>query len=231
MSSNIVRLGSGEKILVRTGVLQGIGPEGPTGPQGLTGPPGEQGPQGERGLTGYVDDHCTIVTASAQSLPGQTPTVVAFDTVIVDELASQVSTSSYRPGVGTFYVSAWIKFANTDGSVTGERLVEILQAGTVISADRRVVLSTSAYTDMTVAMGVRITNANDTIQIRAYSSDADTIQINAGRLWISPHGPGPQGPAGPAGPIGLPGATGIQGVPGPPGIGVLPVGTKFSDID
>lgn len=229
MSSTVVRVVSGETLQIRTGVMQGIGPQGPTGPTGPAGPEGQRGPEGPQGETGYVDDKCTLVQGGQQGVAGGEATLVAFSQVVVDDLSTQLSATNYRPRSGNFYLSAYVRFQHTDGSPTGYRTVEILQGGQVVWADTRAVLPDTAFLDITVAGGIKITNDEEIVQVRAYSSDPDPIVIERSRMWISPHGPGVQGPPGPRGPLGPVGPAGIAGPIGPPG-NPDGYGSTFADL-
>ena len=64
MSSTTRRLASGDVLHIRTGVLQGIGPQGPRGATGQRGEKGETGPQGMPGPTGYVVESVTEVVTT-----------------------------------------------------------------------------------------------------------------------------------------------------------------------
>jgi len=84
MASQVVRVGNGGTLTVRTGVIRGAGPIGPPGPLGPAGPqgdpgipggpPGPQGPQGPTGAPGsagggYTSWDALNGGANAESAP------------------------------------------------------------------------------------------------------------------------------------------------------------------
>ena len=73
--ANVVRLVNGGTIQVKTGVLQGVGPQGPRGYVGPQGPQGEQGPVGEQGQIGQILQQATRTTVGrpTRSVPTPTP--------------------------------------------------------------------------------------------------------------------------------------------------------------
>src|SRR5688572_3203978 len=92
---NIVRLSSGGQIQVRTGVLSGVGPQGP---RGLVGPPGADGAQGPAGQTGPMGVVAKMmsraVVSSTTSVTANTNTEVAFATVNYDDLGCFTSATT-----------------------------------------------------------------------------------------------------------------------------------------
>ena len=77
--ANVIRLVNGGSIQVRTGVIQGVGPQGPRGVQGNQGIDGDQGPQGEPGPIGQIlqlQGRTRVATSNVIAL--NTDTVVAF---------------------------------------------------------------------------------------------------------------------------------------------------------
>lgn len=231
MSSSIVRVGNGGTIQVRTGVIAGIGPTGPTGPTGSQGIQGIQGVKGDRGDIGFVSEQATIVLRNAnQSIAVNSPTLVQFDAVDIDELSALSSATNLVPGANSFYISAWVRFDRGGGNATGSRYVEILQGGQVIAANGANARGgTTSIVDINVTTGAKLTIPTEIISVRVWHNDTVAIPITNARLWLTRTGPGPQGPRGERGEQGPIGATGAQGIQGPQGVG-LPRTTTFKDI-
>lgn len=224
MSSQVVRVSSGEIIQVRTGVIQGIGPQGPrgaTGPQGSTGP---QGPQGVPGPTGYVTDFSSYFTASAQGIGTTTitsnlPTAwsnMAFGTVVRDELSAQTSTVNYDLATGDYTGVVYVQFQKqTSVSASGFRGVQVISAGVTV-AQMLIPANTLVHTDITLPFALRSASASDVINIKVAHNEGVSINV-LGNLWFNKTGPGVQGAIGPQGPVGATGPQGVQGPVGPAG--------------
>lgn len=219
MSSTVHRLRSGDTIQIRTGAISGLGPQGPAGPSGSTGPAGPAGPTGERGEVGKVDESATHVTGTGQSVPASTNTLVTFGTVLADDLGAQVSTTNYKPGAGSFLVTAGVCFSKGSGTLTGGRIIRIRLAGTEIWAQAAQAFTVAGVTSswLTISGGITITDPNAILDIQVWHSDAAALSLSPARLWITRVGPGGIGPVGPQGPIGATGATGATGAQGPAG--------------
>jgi len=219
MSSTITRLRSGDQIQIRTGAVQGIGPQGPSGPTGGSGPEGPAGPQGAKGDTGFVSESAVLATSggSPQSVAASTNTLVNFPTVVVDEMSAKQSDTNFRPGAGRYFVTAYVNFSKGT-AVTGARIIRILQNGAVVWANTLPNTATSTLTasELSVAGGL-VLAANDIITVQVWHNDSVSLSLNPARLFISRTGPGPQGPEGPQGPQGPVGATGAAGAQGPAG--------------
>lgn len=219
---------SGSTIQIRTGAIAGIGPTGPTGPTGPVGPMGQQGPQGEQGEVGYVAQHCTIASlGSVQTLASNSDTLVQFSGVELDDLATVVSSTNFRPLEGNYYIGVWVKIDNTNGAPTGYRRVELAAGTQVIAASSHWLNANEDLVDLNIATGVRV-DGTQNINVRVYSTDSKSCVISNARIWISPHGPGVRGPAGIRGPIGEPGPRGVAGPTGPAGGSIE--GTTFRDL-
>ena len=96
--ANVVRLNNGGVIQVRTGVLQGIGPIGPRGLVGPAGPQGETGPQGDTGPMGGISQYLSKAKVSATTgLAPDVNTLLAFSTVVVDELSAFKTSTAFGP--------------------------------------------------------------------------------------------------------------------------------------
>lgn len=217
--SNTVRLIGGGAIQVRTGVLQGIGPQGPTGPVGLTGPQGPQGVQGQVGPAGSVSQFQTcVLKSSSQSLPQNSDTQVSFSTVSYDDLTAAASSTVFTiANPGDYEFSTWVEMAVAAGGVSGFRALWIQGAsgGELLGRTQQAgIVGASNYLNITGRVRVSTTTS---FNIWARQSDDESINITQGRLVITRVGPGPTGPQGPQGNQGVPGPQGLQGIQGVPG--------------
>lgn len=220
MSSQVIRLSSGDAIQLRTGPVSGIGPQGEVGPTGPVGPPGDPGPQGDVGPSGAVTEDATEVTstASQQSVASATSTLVTFGTVVRDDMNAQASTTNYRPGAGDYIVATTVTFSNGTGSLTGQRVLRIKVDGTTLAETTApaVVQSGTSSSSISLFTGLRLTDPTSIITVEVWHNDAVTLSLKS-RMWLSRTGPGPQGVPGPQGAIGPVGATGAAGPKGNPG--------------
>ena len=219
MGGNIIRLVNGGSIQVRTGVLQGVGPQGPRGLIGPPGPDGPAGPQGEPGPIGQIlQRQGKWVVSGNTSLTPDTDTLVAFATTAYDDMGSATSTTTFKlPDIGDYQLNVWLKFglpANAAddyreiafNSVTNGELARVSSPATV-----------GRETYVNLSFPHRSTIADEVIRVYARSGDDATLNVTAGAFAITRTGSGPQGPAGPQGPQGLTGSQGIQGPQGIPG--------------
>lgn len=226
MSSVIRRIGSGETLQIRTGVLQGIGPQGPVGPTGPQGPEGPQGPQGIPGPTGYVDESATEATGTG-TVSHNSAAYASFSTVTRDEAEVISSATTFALYPGGWQGTAWIRFIKRVGfDGAGSRRVEAVLGGTTV-ASICVPASPDQDTDITLPFTVS-PQIEQNLQIRIFQTEGATLSYS-GRIWISRIGAGERGPTGPEGPQGPPGPTGPQGPAGP--AGTLGSGTTFADLE
>lgn len=230
MSDNVVRLSSGSTIVVRTGVLSGIGPSGPVGPAGPEGPQGGAGPQGVPGPTGSVDNAITQLTGSDTnfSVPVGTNVMAVFPTVINDEHHLQQSSSVLRLPDGNWFFVATVTFNRPAAGATGSREVHVLydsvQKYKVVEA-----AVSSAETVVQVMGFIDARSAPDKdMQVRVRHTDTTSVTAWAS-VDVTRIGPGPEGPLGPPGPAGGPGPDGPAGPPGPAG-SILEPTTTYSDL-
>lgn len=215
--SNVVRLVSGGTIAVRTGVLQGIGPQGP---RGLVGPQGADGPQGPIGETGPMGAILQVGTkvrqTSTASLSATTNTAVAFGTVVYDDQAMATSSTIFTaPSNGDYLIQVYGQFAQT--TTAGERHLKVTSSlnGDLWFAGTWGGTANPAY----VSLGtVCRATAGEQFTIYAWAEQAVTLTtatMSIERVGSGPKGDaGPTGPTGPAGPTGATGATGPAGSPG-----------------
>lgn len=218
MSSTVVRVATGDTIQIRTGVVQGIGPQGPVGPTGPVGPAGDPGPQGVAGPAGQViENSFEAVLNTAQSVASGTNTLVAFDSVLTDEFSATQSQTNYKPGVGDFVVTAYVQITKRSNVVaTGSRTIRILKGGNVLAAVS-VAAPPTVAADLNISTAMRNLSPDDIIQVQVLQDEGATLQVLTARLWMSRTGPGPQGPKGDVGPKGDIGPAGPQGPKGASG--------------
>lgn len=237
MSSNVTRLESGGMIQIRTGVVQGIGPQGPVG---ATGPQGEVGPQGTQGVpgpTGGVEQVSSQFTASSQAVALSTvtsnfPTTytnVAFGTVVRDELSAQSSTVNFVFSPGADYaLYAQIRFykqAAVNG--TGYRAIQAVYNSVVI-AEEIVPANFLVDTVLRMPFAFRSVSGTDVLNIKVSHNDTASLNVT-GSLWINQTGPGAQGIQGIQGIQGPQGDVGPQGPIGPSGA-IVNNTTTIADI-
>lgn len=220
----MLRVSSGEIIQVRTGVIQGIGPQGPRGATGPRGEEGPQGPQGVPGPTGYVTDFSSLFTAATQSIQSTsittsmptTWTKVAFATVTRDELDAQTSTTNYDLNDGDYQGTVWVRFnKQVSTSASGFRAVRALYAGATV-AEMIIPANTLVHTTITLPYAFRSLSGSDVFNIEVAHNEGVALSIDA-QMWMNRTGPGMQGPTGPQGPAGPTGPMGLQGPTGPAG--------------
>ena len=225
MSSQVIRLTTGDTIQVRTGVIQGIGPQGPTGPTGPQGNTGAVGPQGAPGPAGSLLTYSTLVIASDQALGTSSVTTNAFTTysavafagVDHDDLSAAKSSANFSFTPGADYLAvATVKFKKqpaTNGS--GSRSLRLYKAEVVL-AEVNIPAGVLLDTTVQLSFGIRSTSGTDVYQIRAAQNDTASLVIN-GSLWFNQIGPGPKGDQGVQGIQGSVGQIGPQGPIGPSG--------------
>ena len=222
--ANVVRLVSGGTIHVRTGVLAGIGPQGPTGIQGDTGPDGPAGPTGETGPMGQILNVMSRAdVSSTTALTTNTDTLVAFATVAYDDLSCFASsTNIVLADIADYLISVYVRFDLGADAGDSTRDIWILSGtqGTIARTSRLAVADEATYADL--SFPIRTSVSDELIQIKARHSDNLSIGITAGAVSVNRIGSGPigaTGPAGPQGEIGVTGATGPQGDDGDAGSG------------
>jgi hypothetical protein len=216
----VIKVGSGETIQIRTGVLQGIGAQGPVGPIGPAGPVGDQGPQGETGPMGQISSFSSEVTIGGSTALGSgTAGPVAFDTITRDDLGVITSSTTFTaPEAMDLFFSVWVRFALPGDAADGYRQLE-LRTGSGFST----VLSAVTYpaalgvpTDINFTTTVKAATAQ-AFQIWGEHNDSLSVATSAGRLAVYRVGSGPAGEAGPEGPVGPVGPVGPAGPAGPDG--------------
>ena len=210
--TNVVRLVNGGAIQVRTGVIQGIGPQGPQGVSGPQGIDGEQGPVGAQGPMGQINQLQGKTNISANNpLSANTDTLLAWGSVSYDDLSCFTSTSNITlTAAGDYMLSAWVRF---DDAASTIRELWFATGGTIIARSSRTALAGSAFY-ANLAFPFRAAGGE---VITALARTGTATGISLGSMCVTRMGSGPPGPTGPAGPAGAQGVAGPTGAAGPAG--------------
>jgi hypothetical protein len=219
-ANSVIRVRSGDVVQVRTGVLRGIGPEGPVGPIGPQGPPGEQGLKGD---TGMIGDLYSTLSSTAQVATGSTWTDLSYQTVVHNEILTIVDTFTFKfKEAGTYLLTAETQFNETavGGTSTGARGVQLLNSSTattqaIATADAVV----NGATVLTLSQQVEVTSTLHTYKMQAFSKDGAAVNVSTRSIKLIRVGSGPAGVQGPPGPIGVQGSQGPAGPIGNAGSG------------
>lgn len=215
--SNVVRLVNGGVIQVRTGVIQGIGPQGPRGVSGEQGIQGPAGPTGESGPMGQILQYQGRTDVNTSNpLSANTDTVISFGLVKYDDLSCFVSISNISLiAAGDYYFSVWLCFADAAAGVREVWLRSATAASTFARNTVNAAATTPAGTFVNLTMPYRSVGGGEIVNVLARSATA--TGVGSGSLTVTRVGSGPAGPVGPAGPQGQAGAVGPQGAAGPAG--------------
>jgi hypothetical protein len=220
MAGNVIRLSNGGKIQVRTGVLQGIGPQGPRGLVGPAGPDGPQGLQGDTGPMGQILQVMSHATISATTtVPPDTDTTVAFASVAYDDLSAITSSVNFTTvAAGDYLFSVWVGFALGANAGDGIRKLWVTGSTAGIIGTTSCLAVTDETTYLNFSHPVRAA-AGEIFNVKARSGDDVSLGVTSGGITITRIGSGPVGPTGPQGPAGPTGLTGPAGPAGPTGSG------------
>jgi hypothetical protein len=222
--SRTVRLSNGGTLVVRTGMLRGAGPQGPTGP---VGPQGSAGPTGATGPAGSVGDAsglAQITTSNAQAVTSaMSPKILTLDTNAAQGASANplnlAGGNAFNVTItGVYSITLAVQFATPTGA-TGNRRVGIYPSG---STTPLYFAELPAKTNNTATV-VQLTLTGYFLSSQVYnvrvSTDGSNDTVNAGALRVSRTGVGNAGPTGPAGPQGPTGPTGPTGLTGSAGGG------------
>lgn len=217
--ANVIRLVNGGTLQVRTGVLAGIGPEGP---RGLVGPPGPEGVQGPVGPEGPIGQILEVQSKKSVSTPTtllpNTDTMVAFGTTAHNDLGCFTDeTTITLQDMGDYQLSAWVQIdPPSGGTPSGKR--DLWFTSTTQGTLARTTIPTQAgSTFLTLTWPFRTIVVSEVVRIWAVSTDTVQCNITAGGLVVNRIGSGPRGAIGPQGPVGPAGPQGPQGLRGPDG--------------
>jgi hypothetical protein len=207
--ANTIRVVNGTTIQVRTGVLQGIGPQGPRGQQGLPGPDGPQGQQGETGPMGQIlalGSRMDMTTTNP--LAANTDTVISFGPSVYDGLSAFSSQSNILlSNAGDYLLGTWLQFG-AGPATTSLREVWFRNGSGLIIARTGITAPGGVTVPLTLTFPWR-TAGGETINVLARTADACTV--STGAMTVNRVGSGPPGVAGPQGPQGNIGPTGAKG--------------------
>lgn len=217
--TNAIRLVSGGAIQVRTGVLQGIGPQGPRGLVGPAGPQGDQGNQGPVGPQGAISQYMMqAAVTTATSLLSGTAAMIQFGTPTSDDISAYSSATNFiLHELGDYHVNAWLRFTAPAGGADGSRqmYLNVTTIGNPIYVQVNAVVADFTYINL--SWPVRTSVADQMIRIYGKSTDNETVQVQAGGISIVRLGSGPKGTTGDPGPTGPVGPQGPPGIQGPVG--------------
>lgn len=214
----IVKIASGETIQIRTGVLQGIGAQGPVGPFGPQGPPGDQGPQGIQGEMGQIASFSSElrVQSPGTALGADTEGAIAFAITDRDDLGVVTSSTLFTaPAAMDLFFSVWVRFDLPADPGDAYRRIELRTGATVLAA-MSVIANPDVSTDLCLTTTYKAAQGQ-TFQFWGKHSDSVSVAVGAGRLAIYRVGSGPAGVAGPQGAVGPVGPAGPIGPEGPDG--------------
>lgn len=228
--TSVTRIVSGDVIQVRTGVVQGIGPEGPTGPQGPQGLDGPAGPQGVPGPMGQIDDYFTYAHSigNALSIAANTPTLANMNTVVRDDPGLVATLTTVLLPIGTWYLQASVTFVKPSAQNGGGwRKIDVVYDSSVWDTE---IQNAIADTDTTFACRTMIPATTEGLSVNFRLTHSDTVAVSTiSKFFITKLGPGAEGPAGPTGPSGPVGPTGPTGPLGPAGT-LVDNNTTFENI-
>lgn len=217
---SVTKIANGGTVIVRTGVLQGVGPIGPQGPRGFEGPAGGPGPAGPTGSQGAVVENYSMGTLAAPvSLASGASANLGFNAVI-DENDVFQSLTNLTPGTdGTYYVSLYAVFTAPANEGDGSRTLTFYQL--LGGAETRIGFAkVAAAPDGTTVLslsGVFRRADGATYHVRAGSTDDVAVSVSEARITYNRIGAGARGAVGPAGVQGPLGPQGPAGPTGPPG--------------
>ena len=208
--ANQVRLINGGAIQVRTGILQGVGPQGPRGLVGPSGPMGDPGPQGPVGPPGSITEVSTkLKVASPQSITADTDVTVAFADVTFDDMSAATSSVNFTlHEVGDYLITCWVKMEKPSNDGDGLRALWITSEtnGTLVRDQRLAVADDHTYISLNTVH--RSTVVDEVLHVLCRSGDDLALALSDGVLTFTRTGSGPVGPAGPTGPQGPAGTPG-----------------------
>lgn len=217
---SVTKIANGGTVIVRTGVLQGVGPIGPQGPRGFEGPAGSPGPEGPSGPAGAVVENLSVGTLAAPVTIVSGGSVNLGFTGTLDENDVFQTLTNFTPATdGTFYVNAYAVFSAPANDGDGSRTLSFYQnlGGTETRLGYvKVAAAPDGVTVLPLACVFRRVDGA-TYHVRAGSSDDVAVSVSEARITINRIGAGAQGVAGPAGPEGPVGPMGPVGPEGPPG--------------
>lgn len=219
-ATQVVPVGNGGTIAVRTGVLRGAGPQGPMGPQGLQGnpgPPGAQGPQGAiNALMTKIDSTASVSTSYDKWYPMTMDSRGQDDLLVpgVDGLNLQ-----FKNAINVLMVMV-ARFETTHapsdgGTAAGGRMVHLVDASGAMLNNATVHVE-AAHNEPTWLLLIAVIQPDPSKFYHFEGKSRDDIGVNCTERHVTfvQIGAGPPGPVGPPGAVG---STGPQGATGPAG--------------
>jgi len=223
--ANVIRLVNGGQIQVRTGVIQGVGPQGPRGIAGPQGADGEQGPTGLQGPIGQIlQVQGRTQPVANNPLSANTDTLLNWGSVTYDDHYAFTNTAFTIPSAGDYLFSVWVKFDAVTGA-TARDLWFAIAGVTIARSTRTAIASTDMYVDL--SHPYRALTSGGVVQVYARTGTATGISVGSWAMTrIGSGAQGPVGPVGPEGPVGPQGAVGATGPSGTANAGFA----KYSDM-
>lgn len=228
--TNMIRLVNGGTVQVRTGVIQGVGPDGP---RGLVGPEGPQGPRGDVGPVGPAGSvsqyHARRVIGTAVTIPPSTDTNITWGGTTFDDMGLFTTTANQTfAEAGDYQINVWLRFDLPANAADGFRDAWLVSTANGILARATVPAVVGSQTYVNVCTSTRVV-PGEIITVRARSTDDLSVAIGAGAIAVVRIGPGARGETGPQGPQGLVGPAGPAGPPGATGSAGSGFGT-YADL-
>jgi hypothetical protein len=215
--ANVIRMVNGGTIQVRTGVLAGIGPQGP---RGLIGPPGIDGPQGPDGPEGPIGQilqkQSRANVSGTVTILSAADTLLPFATVAYDDLSCFASTTNIVLGqIGDYQINVWVGVNASSAACFHDIWIQSVTNGLVARSSTYARVDGVTYCELSHPL--RSTIANEVVNCYIRTSDPASTGITLGAIGVTRTGSGSIGPVGPAGPVGPPGPVGPTGPIGPTG--------------
>lgn len=216
---SVTRIPNGGTVIVRTGVLQGVGPVGPTGPRGAQGPVGPQGEDGPIGPQGSVAEYLSEAVLSSSTAIGPNSSVQVPFAATVDELNLFASATNIIPNVGVYQVNLYVEFEKPASDADGSRGLQFVKRTSGVDTVLAAVSVPAVATAETFASLSCVFRFEEgfTYHVKASSTDDTSVAVSESRITINRIGPGVAGPVGPIGPTGPDGPAGPTGPKGDPG--------------
>jgi len=229
MATQIIRLGNGDSVQVRSGILRGSGPPGPEGPANsltigtvtedtvadatISGTPPYQTldlvlpTSTVEGPMGVIQDYLTQARlTNSTGLTSGAETLLSFDTVDVDELSMVLNSTTFDPvpsgqddRVMSFTVS--VTFTNPAATGVGYRKLTVKNDSAVVIDSMTVpaVTTSSGVTQIVMPVIARF-NANTNFRVYVTHTQGTSLNVTAAKVTCIRVGTGPTGPEGPTGP-------------------------------
>lgn len=218
---SVQKVSNGGTIIVRSGVLAGIGPVGPKGAKGDPGPQGVGGSEGPAGPAGFVAEAISVRKVGEPQPIGSGQSIdVAYVSIEQDDAGLFTSSTIITPDAigATFQLNAFVEFSQPANAGDGSRELWLLEDGDDDEVLQRVCVPAAAVGSTFLGLSAAfVAKPNAVYRLRASHTDDLSVAISSGRCTVNRIGAGQPGPVGPAGPQGPVGPVGPQGVKGDDG--------------